>query len=171
MDNIQKNTYVKNQITNALLDLLKNKELKNISISEITSIAQVGRASFYRNYNNKEDILKEHLNKLIVNWQEEYDKNKNENESVDDMFGSLFAHLKEHSDFYLLLSKRNLFYLLKDVLKDICGPKPEHPNLGAYAAAFICYGIYGWIEEWFARGMQESAEEMVILLKNRNLST
>ena len=170
MDNIRKNTYVKNQITNALLDLLKNKELKNISISEITSIAQVGRASFYRNYNDKEAILREHLNKLIINCQEEYDKNKNENEFVDDMFGSLFAHLKEYSNFYLLLSKRNLFYLLKDVLNDIYGPKPEYPNLGAYAAAFICYGIYGWFEEWFVRGMQESAEEMVILLKNRSLN-
>lgn len=170
MDNIQKNTYVKNKITSALLDLLRNKELKNISISEITSIAQVGRASFYRNYENKEDVLKKYLNKLIVNWQEEYDKNKGQNESIDEMFGSLFAHLKEHSNFYLLLSKRNLFYLLKDVLKGICGPRTELSNINAYATAFICYGIYGWIEEWFARGMQESAEEMTILLKNRNIN-
>ena len=171
MDNIQKNTYVKNQITNTLLDLLKTKELKDISISEITSTAQVGRASFYRNYDDKEDILKKHLNKLIGNWHEEYDKNKTKNTSEDEMLGSMFAHLIEYSDFYLLLNKRNLFYLLRDVLKELYGPKPEYPNLGAYAAAFIFYGIYGWIEEWFARGMQESAEEMVILLKNRNLNT
>ena len=49
----------------------------------------------------------------------------------------------------------------------ICGPKPEYPNLGAYVAAFISSGLYGWIEEWFARGMQESAEEMTEMLKNR----
>ena len=34
MDNTEKNSYVKKQITNALLSLLKEKELKDISISE-----------------------------------------------------------------------------------------------------------------------------------------
>jgi hypothetical protein len=56
---------------------------------------------------------------------------------------------------------------LKDVLVQICGPKPEYPNLGAYTAAFISYGLYGWVEEWIARGMQESPEEMAELLKSR----
>ena len=46
MDNTEKNSYVKKQITNALLSLLKEKELKDISISEITTTAQVSRVSF-----------------------------------------------------------------------------------------------------------------------------
>lgn len=41
MDNIEKNTYVKKQITNAIIELLNIKEIKNISISEITNTAQV----------------------------------------------------------------------------------------------------------------------------------
>ncbi len=53
----------------------------------------------------------------------------------------------------------------------ISGPKPEYPNHIAYTAAYFSYGLYGWIEEWFARGMQELAEEMTILLKNRNLNS
>lgn len=52
---------------------------------------------------------------------------------------------------------------------DALGPKAEYPNFGAYTAAFIANGIYGWIEEWFLRGMQESGEEMTRLLKNRKL--
>ena len=55
---MKKNQYVKIQITNAILDLLKEKDIDEITISEITSKAQVGRVSFYRNYKNKEDILK-----------------------------------------------------------------------------------------------------------------
>lgn len=38
-------------------------------------------------------------------------------------------------------------------------------NPEAYAIAFVSYGIYGWIEEWLARGMQESAEEIYMLLQ------
>ena len=37
----------------------------------------------------------------------------------------------------------------------------------AYATAFLAHGIYGWIAEWVARGMQESPEEMAALLANQ----
>ena len=165
MDNIEKNTYVKAQMTDALLKLLKEKEFKNISVSEITALAQVGRISFYRNYKEKEDILKEYILILFGKWMKEYDDSgKNSN---DELMGAMFAHLSEYGDFYRLLSDRKLLYLLKDVITWICGPKPEYPNLGAYVAAFISSGLYGWIEEWFARGMQESAEEMTEMPKNR----
>ena len=57
MNNEQKNTYVKMQITTALLELLKEKPLSDITVSELTNKAEIGRVSFYRNYQNKEDIL------------------------------------------------------------------------------------------------------------------
>lgn len=56
MNNQDKNTYVKQQITTTLLELLKEKELSDINIGEITKKAQVSRNSFYRNYADKEDI-------------------------------------------------------------------------------------------------------------------
>ncbi len=165
MDNAEKNTYVKNQITKALLDLLKDNELKDISVSEITEAACVSRNSFYRNYSEKENILREYIFKLFGEWTAEYDKKASHSE--DDLMVCMFAHLGSYRAFYLLLCQRKLLYLLKDVLKEIIGPKPEYPNADAYATAFIFSGIYGWIEEWINRGMQESEEEMSILLKNR----
>ena len=65
MNNEQKNTYVKRQITNALLFLLKEKPLSDISVSELTDKAGIGRVSFYRNYQSKEDILREESDRLI----------------------------------------------------------------------------------------------------------
>lgn len=167
MDNAEKNTYVKNQITNALIELLKTKELKDISVSEITATAEVSRVSFYRNYDEKELVLKEYINQSLGDWLNENNKSNSE----DEMLGNIFAYLTKYKDFYILLSDRNLFYFLKDIIMGICGPKEEYPNFGAYTAAFISNGIYGWIEEWFRRGMEESAEEMTNLLKNRNLGT
>lgn len=163
-----KNTYVKHQITNSLLDLLKTKELKAISIIDLTSKAQVSRVSFYRNQDEKEDVLREYLYELIGNWYTEYQESGSTSE--DEMLGSLFGHFSRNKDFYLLLSQRNLFYLLKEMLKELFGPKPEYPNFGAYVAAYFSYGLFGWIEEWFSRGMQETSEEMTILLKNRDLN-
>lgn len=165
MDTQEKPTYVKQQLTAALLELLEEKELRDISVSALTAAAGVHRVSFYRSYRDKEDILREYLLGLFGVWTADYDRQ--ERHSDDDLCVCMFAHLWEYRDFYRLLSRRGLLYLLKDVLVQICGPKPEYPNLGAYTAAFISYGLYGWVEEWIARGMQESPEEMAELLKSR----
>lgn len=167
MNNAEKNTYVKNQIRSTLLILLKEKELKDISISKITTAAQVSRISFYRNYNDKETVIKEYMFLTLNEWNNNYPKISEHTE--DDILGDIFAYITEYKDFYLLLRDRGIFYFLKDIIMDALGPKEEYANFGAYTAAFIANGIYGWIEEWFLRGMQESGEEMTKLLKNRNL--
>lgn len=166
--NIEKSSYVKKQITNALLSLLKEKELKDISISEITTVAQVSRISFYRNYEDKDSVIKEYMHLTVNEWHENHCKMMS-NYSEDDIIGDMFAYLTEYKDFYLLLKDRGILYFLKDIIMELSGPKEEYTNLDAYTVAFIANGIYGWIEEWFLRGMQESGEEMTKLLKSRNL--
>ena len=167
MNNDEKNSYVKKQITNALLILLKEKELKDISISEITATAQVSRASFYRNYDDKATVIKEYIHLTLNDWNKNHPKTSQYTE--DDILGDIFAYITEYKDFYLLLRDRGIFYFLKDIIMDALGPKVDCTNFGAYTSAFIANGIYGWIEEWFLRGMQESGEEMTRLLKNRKL--
>ncbi len=163
MDNATRNTYVKQQLTTALLTLLTEQPLEQISISTLTATAQVGRVSFYRNFNDKEAILRAHIRQLFAEWTTAYDAEE-EPHNDDTLIQALFNHLAEHKDFYQLLERRHLLYLLKEVLFEIVGPKPDYPNAGAYLAAFIAGGLFGWIEEWFARGAQESATEMAAQL-------
>lgn len=49
------------EITNALLDLLTLKKFNEITIQEITDTADVGRATFYLHYRNKEECLMQML--------------------------------------------------------------------------------------------------------------
>lgn len=58
MSNEGRNAYVIEHINEALFGLLKEKSLNEISISEICETAGVGRMSFYRNYESKEDVIK-----------------------------------------------------------------------------------------------------------------
>ncbi len=81
----------------------------------------------------------------------------------------IFEHFEQHSAFYTLLNKRHLIYLLKDVILDTFELKPDLPKAEAYAKAFVAYSLYGWIEVWFQRGMQESPEEMKLLFQNQGL--
>ena len=165
--NKARNAYVIEHITESLLKLLKEKPMQEISISEIVDTAGVGRTSFYRNYETKEDVVKKYIVNLLEKWDQDYKASGKDSNA--ELYGSLFKHLKDNADFYLLLKERNLMHLFLEVFLERNGPKSEYENMWAYTTAFITYGTYGWIEEWINRGMQESAETMAELLSSHGM--
>lgn len=167
MSNEGRNAYVTKHLTDALLSLLAKKPVDDISISELVNTAGVGRASFYRNYGHKEDILKSYLDTLFHEWTDEW--KKKDGAPLSEQVRTMIAHFEKYRSFYQLLNERGLTYLLKDVIIGICGPKPEYDKTQAYAAAFVAYTLYGWIDVWFQRGMAETADEIAELFKEQGL--
>lgn len=167
MSNEGRNSYAINQITNAFLELLKEKNFEDISISELTDKAGVGRATFYRNYEKKEDIVKAYISEIFGEWTNTWDENRNA--PLSEHVRTMLKHFEKHHAFYKLLNDRNLIYLLKDVIIGLCGPKPEHEAIQAYASSFAAYSLYGWIETWFTRGMRESSDEIADMFKRQGL--
>lgn len=165
--NKARNAYVIEHITGSLLKLIQDKPVGDISISELCDLAGIGRASFYRNFESKEDILRGYINKIFKEWIDEADRKKDR--PLSELLGLLFAHFEKHRDFYSLINERNLVYLLKDTIIGLCGPKPEHSKIEAYASAYAAYTLYGWIEVWFQRGMQETAEEITEIFESQGL--
>ena len=163
MNNEQKNTWVKRQITAALLNLLKEKKLADISVSELTDRAGVGRVSFYRNYQTKEDILREESDRLIQEWGKLYEVNPES--APETLFPSLFDFYREHRDFYTTLYEAGMSTIMMDTIISTIQITPEMPNLEAYMKSFWAYGIYGWMLEWIKRGMQESGSELIGLFQ------
>ena len=161
MNNEQKKTYVKKQLTTALLALLKEKSLSDISISELADRAEVGRVSFYRNYKNKEDILKEESDRLIKEWGKLYESNPES--APETLFPSLFDFYRDHRDFYTTLYDAGMSSIMMETIIDTIRITPEMQNLEAYMKSFWAYGIYGWMLEWIKRGMQENGKELSTL--------
>lgn len=167
MSNAGRNTYVVERLTAALLELLEEELLAEIPVSRLCRRAGVGRASFYRNFESKEDILRAHIGKLFRDWTDEYEQR--EDAPLSALVEALFGHFTAHRAFYQLLNERELTYLLKDVILGLCGPKPEHTAIEAYAGAFAAYSLYGWIETWFQRGMRESPAFLAELFRSQGL--
>jgi AcrR family transcriptional regulator len=53
----RKDIVVVDQLETAIFNLLKEKEYKDISISELCDKAWVSRCTFYRNYRDMDDII------------------------------------------------------------------------------------------------------------------
>lgn len=154
------NAFVKECITTAFLQMLTEQPFEKISISELAKKAGVGRVSFYRNFESKEDVLRKYLKSLLDKWAASY-----ENITDYNLVEAIFEYYYEHKELYILLYKRGLSHISLQSVKDACGPKPEQSNAAAYTSAFFAFGLYGWIEEWFKRGMTETPGEMKLLLE------
>ena len=157
--NESRNAYVVEHLTAALLALLEEKPLADISVSELCGRAGVGRTSFYRNFQEKEDIIRAYIGHMSQEWM---DRCKALPEgSVRETVRIVFSHFEANRDFYSLLNQRGLVYLLKDIILDLCGFDPEQELVAAYASAYIGFFLYGWIEVWFRRGMRDTTEELI----------
>jgi len=158
MDNEKVNILVKDSITEALLKLLKSKKLDKISITEITLKAGVGRVSFYRNFECKEDILKKYTDKLtdeFVNTQSfKYDHSR-----FKEYIIMLFEHLVKYKDYCNLLYNNNLLYLVKDefdkyFLKNAKNKKEQFNQI------YISGGLFNIFQFWLINGCVETPKEL-----------
>ncbi len=160
--NAERNSYVRQRITESLLALLEERPLQEVSISELCAKAQVGRVSFYRNFESKEDVLKCRIRWLMDEFG--YPGSEQDDRTFEEIITALFSHMDEHREFYGLLHRRGLSHLLKEALVEQLGIDFDGPAIEAYAKGFVVYHLYGWMEVWLERGMRESPREIEQLL-------
>lgn len=67
------NLRVKERITNTLFALMREKSLGDVTITELVEGAGVARASFYRNYTSKEDVLITLIRDILEQFRAECD--------------------------------------------------------------------------------------------------
>ena len=162
MNNQEKNTYVRNQILGTLLKMMQEQSFADISISALVSTAQVGRASFYRNYKSKEDVLRQEAERLMRTWGKEFDGQ--EHEAPNELLISLLDFYKEHREFYLAVYAAEMPDIVLNAILEATVITPDLPNALAYLKSSIAYMIYGWVIEWMKRGMQESGTELAKMI-------
>ena len=155
----ESNAFIKECITEALVQLMEEKAIGSISITELVERAGVARVSYYRNFTSKENIIEEHLVFLIKEWG-----NKFEETGDPSMFATtLLNHFYNHKRFYLLLYKQNLSSMIYENIRSACQIEAETNNLEKYTKAMFAGAIFGWIDEWARQGMPETPEEIVLL--------
>ena len=157
MNNREKNSYVRERILEALLALIGEQEFGSITVSALTERAGVGRASFYRNFDSKEDVLRQESERLTGIWRLRWERQSG---SADNFLVSLLDFYKEHTPFYLALYRAGLFQMVLDDYLRWSEITPELPNAAAYLKSALAYLTYGWVVEWAHRGMRESGTEL-----------
>lgn len=145
---------VMESLTQALLLLMEQKPLAQINISELCEKAGVSRVSFYRNFNSMEEILLQHLIKCTDDWWEEFSK-KNADALSENFWTELLAQYRKNERLIRLLYENHVSHLIKEHIFTCCAPESAKDEMEGYSRALLAGALYGLIDEWIRRGMQE----------------
>ncbi len=162
MSNEGRNTYVINHITDALIELMEKKPFHDISISELCGLAGVGRASFYRNFETKEAVLQKHLEEIWHDWAKDYESKNEKSYFVE----SLLKCFYKYKDFNLLLYRHNLSGLIYEVVRWGTKIDESETNVESYMKSAIAGTVFGLVDEWMRRGMQETPDQILDIVKD-----
>ena len=154
----KRESFAADYITDALLILMKQKNYKDITVTEICEKAGVTRMSFYRSFKTKDDILKRWFDSVFSRYlvENNFDfKNVSRELLID-----LFTFQGQYGEAYLAMYDSGLFYdFVKEQLeKDIA----DHPKdiSDIYRSYFLTGGMYSVFILWLKSGQKESPSEI-----------
>ena len=152
------------QMGDALIELLKEKPISKISIEELTKKADVGRATFFRHFDSKEELLSYRLVEIYKEYMgDSYDA------SSADIEHSIkfFNFYRDTLDLHLLLLNNNLDSVIFEGFRKVLIPLEEQSDTDSiYTTFFTAYGLFGVILKWIKNGCKESSEEMAKLCRD-----
>ena len=167
--------YTKRIIKEKFLELLENKSINKITVTELCLNCEINRATFYRYYDDVHDLMNKLERKFAAELKEAI------TESKDDYTISGFTEeileviLKNKDLSRILFSKRTGKEFLQDILviaHNKCldkwkqSEKDVPENQIQYLCTFISNGTIGILDDWIQKDFQEPPKEIADLIEN-----
>lgn len=160
----------KKALREALLSLLEKKPINEISVTELTNLADVNRATFYFYYTDLLDMLQQIQNETYQDFQEvigESTVSISTIEGFTEYAESLLTYCKEHESLVKFIIKNdtnNQLYKKIQVLmlNNIPNSKDtfDMNNPARYSTNFFLNAMVGIMIDWMDEGMKIPPHEL-----------
>lgn len=155
-------------ITAALLDLMEKHPYEKITVKDIADKAGVARLTFYRNFSDKEDVLRNYLQGMFSAYMGELDQEA----ALVDALTVCFSYWKSHGDFTKLLIENRIEHILFQPFKEYVGAVLEHYGLSTrltdvqkeFIAGGLFFSMVDWVTDDHGLTPQQNAEQVLSLL-------
>ncbi len=162
--------YTREWTFEALCKLLEHKKYSEIKISEIIVKAGISRATFYRNFSTKDDIIKIRVKTFFHDFYlevaEYYKKNRPENEQF--LITSFFKRFDEENRLIDTVIKSNSEYMMIEGLLELIKTHNEmfYPIVKTtkrtedYTMEIVASSTWTLISRWHKSGKIETSSEL-----------
>ncbi|MGN7479294.1 TetR/AcrR family transcriptional regulator [Solibacillus silvestris] len=161
-------------IQRALLILLKEKSLENISIAELCRIAEINRGTFYLHYKNVHGVFERYFNEIVkdlkTSYEIPYDLTRDNISDLTPEMIQIFHHVKKYEPFYrIVLDDRipiNYYKMLFETIRSFihsCHNRHLIDMNDEQLSFFISYSanaIIGLILQWHNDDYRQSPEKL-----------
>lgn len=160
-----------------LAKLLKEKKIQDISVKEISEMADINRGTFYLHYRDVYDLLAHIENELFDQYNEILDRHRptEVSESPKLLFTELLYFIRDNSDIIQTLMGPNGDIQFLNHLRQIFRTKimepwdhvmfPNPVRRDQYFTSFMIEGGIGMIKLWVENGTDLAPEELATLLE------
>ncbi|UNC93039.1 TetR/AcrR family transcriptional regulator [Candidatus Contubernalis alkaliaceticus] len=160
-------------IRKTLTQLLMEKDLKDITVSELTEIADINRGTFYLHYKDLYDLFEQIEKEIMDDFIGIITKYRKLTQvPLMPVLLEAFKYFAANSQIFIAILRTKETTFLNQVI-DMCRPQnnKEWQSLFAsdkdeyyeYYYSFIAFGCVALLRRWFDNGMTESPEQMAAL--------
>ena len=157
-------------LLDGLMDLLKEKDIKDISVKELADYVNINRCTFYLHYKDVYDMLEKIEMELVDDFNTMLDSciDTAPNPDPYPFMCTFFTYLTEHKETLsaLLGNHGDLAFInyMKKIIQErmlfIWEKNAYRTDHFEYYSAFIISGCLGLVEKWVQSGFVESPEDM-----------
>lgn len=165
----------KKLLTQALTQLLQQKQVNEITVKELTDLADMNRGTFYLYYKDIYDMLEKIQDEMFEKLDAIFRLRTGEDvtEQTKLILLDLFRFIEENQEVCRVLLSPNgdmsFLHRLNEVLREKClhiylGIEPSvNEEDFDYRYSFLIYGCAGIIRAWVGRNCPEKPEQMAEL--------
>ncbi len=162
----------KDKLKQGVLDLMKNKDVKDISVTELCSYSGVNRNTFYSHYKEPSDILAEIETELITSIYETLVNANLHNMSMYSFVNSLFTLIYEQKELCsIIFSEHGNKSFIRSVIEMVRTPvTSDWINRGVTEVeadilfSYCVSGAMGVLENWVATDYRLSVDKLSEIL-------
>ena len=160
----------------SLSALMKQKNIKDITVKELCEYADINRGTFYLNYKDIYDMLdsiEQELSDKFLQIFQKYNSETNEDFPYP-LFLEIFKLVDDNAELFRVLIGPNgdisfimkifKLYNIHCLQSEFNKLSPQFSMNQVYYSNFILYGCVGLIEQWLSRDTKESPEKMAELI-------
>lgn len=158
-----------NKISKAMMECLKIKNFTDITVSDLQKNSKIGRATFYRLFDNTADVLLYLCDKIFIDAGKEFEKI--ESPTADKTTLCFIEKCMENKTLLTAIVESNRIDFLHNAHKKFLNLEQNFffPNLTkedlSYLTTTLTACTCAFIVSWIQNGSKESAKELQIKLK------